>query len=56
MTEMKFQEIINKNRCPAEYAIEHGEQAVLDCEHNGYDCRKCVGHLIEDEVSTNEDK
>ena len=50
MTEMKFQEIMNKNRCPAEYVCEvEGQPIPIDCERCGYDCRKCVeGHINDD--------
>lgn len=50
MTEMKFQEIMNKNRCPAEYVCEvEGQPIPVDCERCGYDCRKCVeGHINDD--------
>lgn len=47
MTEMKFQEIVNKNRCPAEYVNEvEGKPVPYDCEKNGYDCRKCMEEHI----------
>ena len=51
MTEMKFQEIVNKNRCPAEYLNEvEGKPVLYDCESSCYNCRKCVeGHIDENQ-------
>ena len=50
MTEMKFQEIMNKNQCPAEYVNNiAGIPTPVDCERCGYNCRKCVEeHINED--------
>ena len=47
ITEMKFQELMNKNMCPAEY-VHNTEGAIIpyDCEGNHYDCRKCVEEFI----------
>lgn len=49
MTEMKFQELMNKNKCPAEY-VNDVEQTPMtyECEKCGYDCRKCVEDFIND--------
>lgn len=47
MNEMKFQEVMNKNQCPAEYVnnFENGN-IPIDCSLCGYDCRKCLeGHI-----------
>ena len=54
MTEMKFQAIMNRNQCPAEYVNEvEGKPTPVDCERCGYDCRKCVEDFIdEDEQET----
>lgn len=50
MNEMKFKEIVNKNRCPAEYVNEvEGHPVPYDCEACGYDCRKCVEDYINDD-------
>lgn len=50
MTEMKFQELMNKNQCPAEYAREvEGKMIPTDCERADYDCRKCLEGLIDDD-------
>ena len=47
MTEMKFQEIMNKNRCPAEYVNEvEGIPVPYSCEACDYDCRTCVEEFI----------
>lgn len=50
MSEMKFQEIMNKNQCPAEY-VNNTEGACLpyECERCDYDCRKCVEDFINDD-------
>lgn len=49
MTEMKFQEVMNKNQCPAEYVREVEEQpATVDCQRCNYDCRKCVEEFIDE--------
>lgn len=47
MTEMKFRELLNKNKCPAEYVNEvEGQSIPYDCAKNDYTCRKCVeGHI-----------
>lgn len=48
MTEMKFQEIMNKNMCPAEYANEFEGQCIpVDCERSDYSCRKCLEGILE---------
>lgn len=49
MTEMKFQEIMNKNQCPAEYVNNTEGCTPVDCERCGYDCRKCVEDFINDD-------
>lgn len=50
MTEMKFQELMNKNMCPAEYVNNiEGHSIPYDCEHCGYDCRKCVEDFIHED-------
>ena len=49
MTEMKFQEIINKNRCPADYLNnEEGQCVPVDCARCDYDCERCVEDFIND--------
>ena len=51
MTEMKFQELMNKNQCPAEWINNHedGDIITYDCKAFNYDCRTCVeGHIRED--------
>lgn len=50
MTEMKFREILNKNKCPAEYVNEvEGHNIPIDCARCDYTCRKCVeGYIDED--------
>lgn len=49
MTEMKFQELMNKNKCPAEYVNEVEEKPTsYDCEACGYDCRRCVEEFIDE--------
>ena len=49
MTETKLNELVNKNKCPAEYlnGIE-GQYVPYDCEACGYDCRKCVEEFIDE--------
>lgn len=47
LTEMKVEEIINKNQCPAEYARQLGYAVTVDCEKSGYDCRVCVADVVE---------
>ena len=50
MTEMKFQEIINKNRCPADYLNnEEGQCVPVDCARCDYDCRRCVEDFIDED-------
>ena len=50
MTEMKFQELMNKNRCPAEYVNDiEGNPVPYDCEKFGYDCRKCTEGFIHED-------
>ena len=46
MTEMKFQELMNKNMCPAEYVSKVEQPIPIDCERCDYDCRKCVEDFI----------
>ena len=49
MTEMKFQELMNKNKCPAEYVNEVEKHPIpYDCERCDYDCRRCVQEHIKD--------
>ena len=47
MTEMQFQAIMNRNKCPAEYVNEvEGQPTPIDCERCDYNCRKCVEDFI----------
>ena len=49
MTDMKLNELVNKNKCPAEYVNEvEGQSVPYDCEACGYDCRKCVEEFIDE--------
>lgn len=49
MTEMKLNELVNKNECPAEYVNNiEGHSVPYDCEACGYDCRKCVEEFIDE--------
>lgn len=49
MTEMKFQEVMNKNQCPAEYVSNvEGQPVTYDCAGCDYDCRRCVEDFIND--------
>ena len=50
MTEMKFRELLNKNKCPAEYVNEvEGHAVPYDCAGNNYTCRKCVEEFIHED-------
>ena len=48
MTEMKFQELMNKNMCPAEFVNNTEGCTPVDCQRCDYNCRKCVEDFIHD--------